>query len=121
MSHPPILPFPPIHPSVHHELVITLVRHLPLGLEGVGMAQAQAVVRLLSATAAFDQPVPRHGEGLALLSGLAGEHVPFEPGWRRRTHLCGSCREPWPCRMRRAAGLLDATRDARPVPCVPNG
>jgi hypothetical protein len=97
------------------ELKNTLIRHLPLGLEGVGVAQAAAVTALLNRRCGpvLGDAAMSHIQGARMLGEQARLHrdsVKRNRAGKQVCHRCGGAPKPvlWPCPIWEAACLLDA-------------
>lgn len=108
---------------IEQELLSVLTRHLPVGMEGIAAAQADATFDLLHRRMAHRYRVfvdENARGGMQALRQTANEHRDSTTtGLAGRA--CGRCRgssgdpEPWPCPVWRVAVLLGVARD-RPPP-----
>lgn len=101
--------------AFERELRSILIRHLPVGLEGIGTAQAAAVVNLLKRTRDRTPVDPDTRTGLRLLKDAADTHAASVRITETGAVVCGLCRtpsgdsQPWPCQVRLAGQYLKVT------------
>lgn len=112
------------------EIRSILIRHLPIGLEGVGIAQSGAVLQALRRRhGTRSRPVldEDRRQGMRLLGETAEAHraslLPSTTSASKR--YCGLCvtpeggREAWPCPVWTSAellGVVETSTDGPPAP-----
>lgn len=121
---------PPTHSSLavfERELQQVLIRHLPVGFEGIGVAQAVAVLNLVKRRENH-RPRPAveagHREGLRLLKQVAHTHAASATVASGGVTVCGICRtdqdtpQSWPCPVWVSAELLAVVEPATPAQVI---
>lgn len=106
------------------ELRRVLIRHLPIGLEGVGVAQTEAVLELLRRKENHrprQVATDKERDGLRTLRQAAAAHAESVSIDNDGASVCGTCHDPqgqneaWPCPVWASAellGLVDPPRAA---------
>lgn len=106
----------PLHEqsSIEREIRATLIRHLPIGLEGVGAAQTRAILDVLRRRTVHPYRTLVDTDarsGMRLLRAAALRHRDSVLRHPDGARTCGICREgdrlaAWPCPVWSAAVLL---------------
>lgn len=103
----------PNRQAIEQEIRSILIRHLPVGLEGIGIAQTQAVVRMLDRHSAGRSAVDSdQRKGMVLLAATAQAHASSATFTPDNEGHCGMCRSEdssspvWPCSVWTSAELL---------------
>lgn len=104
----------PNRQAIEREIQSILIRHLPVGLEGVGMAQTQALIQMLERRSAGRSSVDEdQRKGLVLLTMTAQTHAATATFTPDGEGSCGVCHLPgdgmpeaWPCSVWTSAELL---------------